>query len=157
MDNMKTLVLISEFSVIMNYVTLVYPQNPQSPRSGVTFHKNFFFTAKSCIAQRSTLKLEDRPFSAARYWSFSTFAATLHIWRPSALSATWGRYAVVTRDPFPGYIRINITIFVEAVIALCYFSEGCDLTPYCWQVCVWLRVECRRLYHWLTSLNVGVL
>jgi hypothetical protein len=43
------------------------------------------------LAPRPTPKLEDHPLSAVRDCLFSIFAATLHIWRPSPPSATWGR------------------------------------------------------------------
>jgi hypothetical protein len=36
-------------------------------------------------------KLEDHPLSDVRNCLFSIFAATLHIWRPSPPSTTWGR------------------------------------------------------------------
>jgi hypothetical protein len=43
------------------------------------------------LAPRPTPKLEDHPLSAVRDCLFNIFAATLHIWRPSPPSATWGR------------------------------------------------------------------
>jgi hypothetical protein len=43
------------------------------------------------LAPRRTPKLEDHPLSAVRDCLFNIFAATLHIGRPSAPSATWER------------------------------------------------------------------
>jgi hypothetical protein len=43
------------------------------------------------LVPRSTPKLEEHPLSAVRDCLFNIFAATLHIWRPSPPSATWGR------------------------------------------------------------------
>jgi hypothetical protein len=43
------------------------------------------------VSPRPTPKLEDHPLSALRDCLFNIFAATLHIWRPSPASATWGR------------------------------------------------------------------
>jgi hypothetical protein len=54
------------------------------------FVTNFFFTARS-YGPTPTPKMEDH-FSSAVFDSvFNIFAATLHIWRPSPPSATWGR------------------------------------------------------------------
>jgi hypothetical protein len=49
------------------------------------------FFGEELLASRSTPNLEGHPFSAVRYYLFNIFAATLHIWRPSPPSATWGR------------------------------------------------------------------
>jgi hypothetical protein len=51
----------------------------------------YFFYGEELLAPRPTPKLEEHPLSAVRDWLFSIFAATLHIWRPSPLSTTWGR------------------------------------------------------------------
>jgi hypothetical protein len=40
------------------------------------------------VSPHPTPKLEDHPLSAVRDRLFNIFAATLHIWRPSPLSAT---------------------------------------------------------------------
>jgi hypothetical protein len=42
------------------------------------------------LAPRPTHKLEDHPLSAVRDYLFNIFAATLHTWRASPPSATWG-------------------------------------------------------------------
>jgi hypothetical protein len=49
------------------------------------------FYCEGLLAPHSTPTLENCPLSAVRYCSFHIFAATLHIWRPSPPSATWGR------------------------------------------------------------------
>jgi hypothetical protein len=51
----------------------------------------FFFYGGELLASRPTPKLEGHPLSAVRDCLFNIFAATLHIWRPSPPSATWGR------------------------------------------------------------------
>jgi hypothetical protein len=51
----------------------------------------FFFYGREFLAPRPTPKLEGHPWSAVRDCLFNIFAATLHIWRPSPPSATWGR------------------------------------------------------------------
>jgi len=64
----------------------------------VTFrNKLCFFYDEDSLASCPTHKLDDHPQSAVRYCLFSTFAANLHLWRPSPPSATrrratpWGR------------------------------------------------------------------
>jgi hypothetical protein len=56
----------------------------------VIFHNKLTFCGEELLALRSTPKLEDYPLSAVRHCLFNIFAATLHIWRPSPPSATWG-------------------------------------------------------------------
>jgi hypothetical protein len=56
------------------------------------------------LAPRPTPKLEDHLLSALRYSLFNMFAATLHIWRPSPPSATWGR-------AMPWWQRAHLTRF----------------------------------------------
>jgi hypothetical protein len=51
----------------------------------------FLFYGGELLAPRPTPKLEDHSLSAVRDCLFNIFAATLHIWRPSPPSATWGR------------------------------------------------------------------
>jgi hypothetical protein len=55
------------------------------------FVTGLFFYGEELLSPLPTLKLEDHPFSAVRDYLFNIFAATLHIWRPSPPSATWGR------------------------------------------------------------------
>jgi hypothetical protein len=53
------------------------------------FVTSLFFYGEELLAPRPTL--EDHPLLAVRDCLFNIFAATLHIWRPSPPSATWGR------------------------------------------------------------------
>jgi hypothetical protein len=55
------------------------------------FVTNLFFYGKELLAPHQTLNLEAHPLSAVRDCLFNIFAATLHMWRPSSPSATWGR------------------------------------------------------------------
>jgi hypothetical protein len=52
---------------------------------------NLFFYREELLSPLPTPKLEGHPLSAVRDCLFSIFAASLHIWRPSPPSATWGR------------------------------------------------------------------
>jgi hypothetical protein len=49
------------------------------------------FYGEELLAPRPTPKLEGHPLSAVRDCLFNIFAATLHTWRVSPPSATWGR------------------------------------------------------------------
>jgi hypothetical protein len=55
------------------------------------FVTRLFFYGEELLAPRPSTKLEDHLLSAVFDCLFNIFAATLHIWRPSPLSATWGR------------------------------------------------------------------
>jgi hypothetical protein len=57
----------------------------------VIFCNKLIFYGEELLAPRPTPKLEDHPLSAVRDCLFNIFTATLHIWRPSPPSATWGR------------------------------------------------------------------
>jgi hypothetical protein len=57
----------------------------------MNFRNKLIFYGEELLAPHKTPKLEDHPLSADRDCLFNIFAATLHIWRPSSLSATWGR------------------------------------------------------------------
>jgi hypothetical protein len=56
----------------------------------VKIRNKLIFYDEELLARRPTPKLEDHPLSALRDCIFTIFAATLHIWRPSPPSATWG-------------------------------------------------------------------
>jgi len=56
-----------------------------------TFRIKLFFYGKALLTPRPTSKLEDYPLSVVRNYLFNIFAATLHTWRPSPPSATFGR------------------------------------------------------------------
>jgi hypothetical protein len=57
--------------------------------------QNFFNRLISCgeemVAPRPTPKWEEHSLLAVRDCLFNIFATTIHIWRPSHPSATWGR------------------------------------------------------------------
>jgi len=59
-------------------------------RPCVTFCNKLVFYSEELSAPCTTPKLEDHPFPVVCEWLFNIFAATLHIWRPSFLSTTWG-------------------------------------------------------------------
>jgi hypothetical protein len=54
------------------------------------FVKSWLFYGKELLVPRSTPKLEDNRLSVDRDCLFNIFVATLHIWRPSSPSTTWG-------------------------------------------------------------------
>jgi hypothetical protein len=56
----------------------------------VIFRNKLIFYSEELLASRPTPKLEDHPLSAIRNCLFNIFAATLHTWRASPPSATWG-------------------------------------------------------------------
>jgi hypothetical protein len=60
-----------------------------SPRPFVTFRNVLFFYGGELLAPGPTPKLEG--LSAVSDRLFNIFADTLHIWRPSPPSVTWGR------------------------------------------------------------------
>jgi hypothetical protein len=55
-----------------------------------SYATSLFFMVRSCVPHPQPPKLEHHPLSAVRD-SFNIFVATLHIWRPSPPSVTWGR------------------------------------------------------------------
>jgi hypothetical protein len=61
------------------------------PRLLTNFHNKIIFYGEELLASHATPKLEDHPLSSVRNCLFNIFAATLHIWRASPPSATWGR------------------------------------------------------------------
>jgi len=65
-----------------------YSGNAKNEGFDLCFVTSIEFYGEGLLAPRPTLKLEDHPLSAVRDCLFNIFAATLHIWRPSPLSAT---------------------------------------------------------------------
>jgi hypothetical protein len=61
------------------------------PRLHIRFRNKLIFYGDTLLTPRPTLKLEDHSLSAVRDCLFIIFAATLHTWRASPPSATWGR------------------------------------------------------------------
>jgi hypothetical protein len=56
----------------------------------MNFRNNLIFYGEELLAPRPIRKLEDHPLTAVRDCLYNIFAATLHIWRPSPPTATWG-------------------------------------------------------------------
>jgi hypothetical protein len=54
------------------------------------FVTNLFFYGEELLAPCPAPKLEDHSLPAVRNCFFNIFTATLHIWKPSPPSATWG-------------------------------------------------------------------
>jgi hypothetical protein len=70
-----------------------YPEPDRiGTRPFLTFRNKLLFLLWGVVSPTPNPKLEDHPFSAVRDCLFSIFVATLHIWRPSPPSATWGRF-----------------------------------------------------------------
>jgi hypothetical protein len=63
------------------------------------FHNRLGFLRWVLLAPCPTPKLEDHPLLAVRDFLFNIYAVTLHIWRPSPLSATWGHAMPWRRNP----------------------------------------------------------
>jgi hypothetical protein len=55
------------------------------------FVTSLFVYGEELVAPSPTPQLEDHPLPGVRDCFFNIFAATLHIWRGSPRSATWGR------------------------------------------------------------------
>jgi hypothetical protein len=60
-------------------------------RGGCKYLATYIFLRWVLLAPLPTLKLEGHPMSAVRDCLFNISAAALHVWRPAAVSATWGR------------------------------------------------------------------
>jgi hypothetical protein len=58
---------------------------------GICPGPRLIFLQRGVVCPTPNPKLEDHPLSAVHDCLFNIFAATLHIWRPSPPSATWGR------------------------------------------------------------------
>jgi hypothetical protein len=61
------------------------------PRLLVIFRNKLIFYGEELLAPHPTPMMEDHPLSAVRDCLFNIFAASLHTWRASPPSATWGR------------------------------------------------------------------
>jgi hypothetical protein len=73
------------------YLMPIFPSLGICPilRSSVTNCRKLICYGEELVPY-STTKLEDHPLSAVHDCLFNTFAATLHIWRPSHPFAAWG-------------------------------------------------------------------
>jgi hypothetical protein len=61
------------------------------PRLCESFRNKLIFYGEELLAPCPTPKLEDHALSAVRDCLFNIFAGSLHNWRASPPSATWGR------------------------------------------------------------------
>jgi hypothetical protein len=61
---------------------------PRPPHPKISYHADFLWWGVVSPCQSSNL--EDHLLSAVRDCLLNIFAATIHIWRPSPPSATWG-------------------------------------------------------------------
>jgi hypothetical protein len=101
------------------------PPHPISLRPCATFRKKWFVYIEEFLATRPTPKLEDYHLSAVRYCLFSIIAATLHIWRPSPPSSTWGRALPWWQGTHLTWIRkyyIGIIIIIIKVKLINWFQ-----------------------------------
>jgi hypothetical protein len=73
------------FLALMSFIQRIYP----GLRLLVNFLKKLIFYDEDLVPS-PTPKLVDHPLSVVRDCLFNIFAATLHIWRLSPPSATWG-------------------------------------------------------------------
>jgi hypothetical protein len=78
------LILSTHLRPLRSFIQRIRP----GPRLFVIFRNKLIFYGQEFLAPRPTPKLEDHPLSAVCDCLFNTFAATLHIWRPSPPSAT---------------------------------------------------------------------
>jgi hypothetical protein len=67
--------------------SLIRSRVPANPRSLITFHNMLLFMA--------TLKMKDHHLSAVRNCVFSTFATSLHIWKPFPLTQIYLRICLL--------------------------------------------------------------
>jgi len=75
--------LISYHNTTRRHVTAMKASEfAPRPRSCVIFCNNLIFMVTSTLASRPITKLQDYPLSTIRDCLFSTFAVTLHTWRP---------------------------------------------------------------------------
>jgi hypothetical protein len=78
----------------------------------ITLRNKPIFDGEELLAHRLTIKLKDRHLSTVRDCVFNTFAAILHIWRPSPPSTTW-------RRAMPWWQETYLTSWVT-------FTESCN-------------------------------
>jgi len=78
------------------------------------------FYGEELLAPRPTSKLEDHPLSAACYWLFNTFPATLHIGDRSPLRNLRIRHSVLAgiRLSWEATTRISLVISVHPSLCL---------------------------------------
>jgi hypothetical protein len=97
------ILLCTKRTVPNSWFSFPFPQKNVYSPAGTPTKSNFNelnFYGEESLAPLPTPKLQDHPLSAVCDCLFNIFAATLHTWRVSPPSTTWGRrHALVTRDP----------------------------------------------------------
>jgi hypothetical protein len=83
----------------------------------VIFWNKLIFYGEDLLAPRPTPKLEDQSLSAVRDCFFNIFAASLHTWRASRPSATWGRAMPWWQGTHPTRLCFIITQMFQTNIA----------------------------------------
>jgi hypothetical protein len=82
----------------LHWNNYIYMKAKANGKAFVTFRNKHIFYGE-LLAPRPNPKQEDRHLSAVRDYLFNIYAATLHIWRPSPPSATWGRAMTWWKGP----------------------------------------------------------
>jgi hypothetical protein len=75
------------FLLLRSFIEGIRP----GPRLLVVFHNKLILYCEELLASRPTPKLKYYPLPAVRDCIFYIFATTLHTWRASPPTATWGR------------------------------------------------------------------
>jgi hypothetical protein len=88
------------FLSLRSFIQEIY----QGPRLLMNSRNKFIFYGEELLAPHPTPNLEDDPLSAVRDCLFNIFRDTPHFWRPSPLSATWGRAV-------PWWEETNLTVY----------------------------------------------
>jgi hypothetical protein len=97
------------------------------PNASVTLRNKLLFFGEELLAPRPTLKLEDHPLSASRDCLFNVFAATVHIWRPTPPSATWGRAMLWWKGTHLTWVFIILQIKIHS---LQYYYPISTISPW---------------------------
>ena len=81
----------------------------RSPRLYCTVRSS----VKAFLAPRPTPRVEEHPLSAVRDCLFSIFAATLHVYRPSSATATWGRDMPWWQGPTWWWPEVDVNVKIR--------------------------------------------
>lgn len=82
--------------------------------------KLFFFYGEVLLAHRSTPNLEDHPLSAVCNYLLNKLVATLHIYRLSPLSQTWGRSRSLWPRAYEAYKCTHLVNYISRKLASRY-------------------------------------
>jgi hypothetical protein len=126
------------FISLRSFVHRIHP----SLRLLENFFNKFIFYGEELLAPRPTSKLENHSLLAVHDCLFSIFAATLHSWRVSPPSATWGR-------AMPWWQGTHLTwifcIHIWKILKFIYCSSKTTLQP----LNIMLSVHCMNSeYNW---------